>query len=88
MTQSIDQLHLLVLNVGLAIHNADWNWQNIWKKRPLGKPKTVDCHKVLHCRDFSDYQSAKRYFDQCGSKTMDGNHDGIPCNKLYREAVR
>jgi hypothetical protein len=27
MTQSIDQLHLLVLNVGLAIHNADWNWQ-------------------------------------------------------------
>ena len=29
MTQSIDQLHLLVLNVGLAIHNADWNWQNI-----------------------------------------------------------
>ena len=26
MTQSIDQLHLLILNVGLAIHNADWNW--------------------------------------------------------------
>ena len=25
MTQSIDQLHLLILNVGLAIHNADWN---------------------------------------------------------------
>ena len=68
--------------------DSDWNWQKIWKKRPLGKPKTVDCHKVLHCRDFSDYQSAKRYFDQCGSKTMDGNHDGIPCNKLYREAVR
>lgn len=29
MTQSIDQLHLLILNVGLAIHNADWNWKNI-----------------------------------------------------------
>ena len=28
MTQSIDQLHLLILNVGLAIHNADWNWKN------------------------------------------------------------
>lgn len=27
MLQSIDQLHLLVLNVGLAIHNADWNWK-------------------------------------------------------------
>lgn len=29
MAQSIDQLHLLILNVGLAIHNADWNWKNV-----------------------------------------------------------
>ena len=29
MTESIDQLHLLILNVGLAIHNADWNWRNV-----------------------------------------------------------
>ena len=29
MTQSIAQLHLLILNVGLAIHNADWNWRNV-----------------------------------------------------------
>ena len=30
MTQSIDQLHLLILNVGLAIHNADWYWRNVY----------------------------------------------------------
>ena len=29
MTQSIDQLHLLIFNVGLAIHNTDWNWRNV-----------------------------------------------------------
>lgn len=29
MAQSIDQLHLLILNVGLAVHNADWNWKNV-----------------------------------------------------------
>lgn len=29
MNFSIDQLHPLVLNAGLAIHNADWNWKNI-----------------------------------------------------------
>ena len=29
MYKSIDELHLLVLNVGLAIHDADWNWKNI-----------------------------------------------------------
>ena len=29
MHSSIDELHLLVLNVGLAIHDADWNWKNV-----------------------------------------------------------
>lgn len=29
MNITIDQLHPLVLNVGLAIHNGDWNWKNI-----------------------------------------------------------
>lgn len=29
MIQSIDQLHLLILNVGLAVHNADWNWKKV-----------------------------------------------------------
>lgn len=29
MSISIDQLHPLVLNVGLAVHNADWNWKNV-----------------------------------------------------------
>ncbi len=29
MTTSVDSLHPLVLNVGLAIHNGDWNWQNV-----------------------------------------------------------
>lgn len=27
--QSIDELHLLTLNVGLAVHDADWNWKNV-----------------------------------------------------------
>ncbi len=29
MTTSIDQLHLLTLNVGLAVHEGDWNWKNV-----------------------------------------------------------
>ena len=29
MSLTIDQLHPLLLNVGLAIHNADWNWKNV-----------------------------------------------------------
>ena len=29
MSLSIDQLRPLVLNVGRAVHNADWNWQHV-----------------------------------------------------------
>ena len=29
MSKSIDELQLLLLNVGLAIHNADWNWKDV-----------------------------------------------------------
>nr|WP_237052328.1 excalibur calcium-binding domain-containing protein [Mannheimia granulomatis] len=29
---------------------------------------------------------AQHYFYQCGWKELDGNNDGIPCNKLYRQA--
>lgn len=29
MSYSVDNLHLLTLNVGLAHHQADWNWKNV-----------------------------------------------------------
>lgn len=29
MNLQVEQMHPLVLNVGLAVHNADWNWRNV-----------------------------------------------------------
>lgn len=29
MNPQVEQMHPLVLNVGLAVHNADWNWKNV-----------------------------------------------------------
>lgn len=29
MNLRVEQMHPLVLNVGLAVHNADWNWKNV-----------------------------------------------------------
>lgn len=29
MNYSVEQLHLLTLNVGFAQHNGDWNWKNV-----------------------------------------------------------
>ena len=29
MNLQVEQMHPLVLNIGLAVHNADWNWKNV-----------------------------------------------------------
>ena len=29
MNLQVEQMHPLVLNVGLSVHNADWNWKNV-----------------------------------------------------------
>ncbi len=49
---------------------------------------SYDCSQKLSCAYFKTFEEANRYFRQCGSKTMDGNGDGIPCNSLYRKMKR
>lgn len=46
------------------------------------------CQKKLTCSSFSHYNDAYRYFKQCNATYMDGNGDGIPCNRLYRKMKR
>lgn len=46
----------------------------------------INCQTKLSCKKIGDYKLAQRYFNQCGWKELDGNNDGIPCNKLYRQA--
>lgn len=49
---------------------------------------TVNCNIKRSCAQFNHYSEALRYFRQCGWQEMDGNGDGIPCNKLYRKAQK
>lgn len=81
------------------INPADWrankrsdfsqNLQIFPQNRPLA---AVDCSLKLSCgqmeRQGFSYAQAASYFQQCGWKELDGNHDGIPCNRLYRKAQR
>lgn len=73
-------------------HPAEWraykrshsskNLQNSAQNQPLA---TVNCNIKLSCAQIGHFKSAQRYFQQCGWKELDGNNDGIPCNKLYRK---
>lgn len=55
------------------------------KNEPIA-PLDRLCHVKKSCNQIADYATAQRYFRQCGWKGLDGNNDGIPCNKLYRKA--
>ncbi|WP_373817961.1 thermonuclease family protein [Glaesserella sp.] len=73
------------------INPAEWraktsssNLQKTTPNRPL--VSSLNCQTQLTCRQIKDYDSAVKYFRQCGWKELDGNKDGIPCNKLYRKA--
>lgn len=44
----------------------------------------VTCGAKRTCREMADCAEARAYLEQCGLSTLDGNHDGIPCNSLCR----
>jgi len=47
-------------------------------------------HARTTCSQFKNYQEAKKYLDakNPGYKSLDRNHDGIPCEKLYKTAFK
>jgi micrococcal nuclease len=45
-------------------------------------PLNSGCGNKRHCSEMSSCEEAKYYFVQCGIKTLDGDGDGVPCEKL------
>jgi endonuclease YncB( thermonuclease family) len=43
------------------------------------------CGKKRRCSQMSSCEEAKYYLNVCGIKTLDRNHDGVPCDKLCGE---
>jgi endonuclease YncB( thermonuclease family) len=42
----------------------------------------MECGKKHLCSQMNSCEEANFYFTRCGVKTLDGNHDGMPCEKL------
>ena len=45
-------------------------------------PATSACGNKKHCPEMSSCEEARYYFAKCGVKTVDGDDDGLPCEKL------
>ncbi len=42
------------------------------------------CAGKRTCREMTSCEEAKFYLNTCGVRSLDGNHDGVPCVKLCR----
>lgn len=42
------------------------------------------CAGKRYCREMTSCEEAKFYLTQCGIRSLDGNHDGVPCETLCR----
>ncbi len=42
------------------------------------------CGNKKHCSEMSSCEEAKHYLKQCDVKTLDGDGDGVPCEKLCK----
>lgn len=53
---------------------------------PHQKPSAVvgRCGTKTTCKEMNSCEEAKFFLNQCGVKSLDGNGDGTPCNKLCR----
>ena len=69
---------------------APWLWRR-WgpssgqdKVQPMPPEISVECGAKTYCRQMRSCEEAIAYLRQCGLKTIDGDGDGIPCEKLCR----
>lgn len=64
---------------------------NITKQLPLKSPsKQADkeksrftCDGRTHCSQMTSCEEAKFFLQNCPNTKMDGNHDGVPCERQW-----
>ncbi len=51
---------------------------------PTASGSGFTCAGKRYCREMTSCEEAKFYLTQCGVGSLDGNKDGVPCEKLCR----
>lgn len=64
-----------------------WIWRK-GKRAPetgrSGRPPTPACGTKTHCSEMVSCEEAIAYLHACALRTIDGDGDGVPCEKLCR----
>ncbi|MDE2118779.1 MAG: thermonuclease family protein [Betaproteobacteria bacterium] len=69
-----------------------WQWRKLHAADapPQRAPEAQGyaCGSKKHCSEMSSCEEARYYFTNCGIKALDGDGDGVPCEKLCAPAAR
>jgi Excalibur calcium-binding domain len=98
--QEIDSLRGLGAGlVAVVVSMSSFAWSGkvidiqdgVAASRPAGKVPTsagngisLKCSAKRTCGEMSSCEEAKFYFEHCGLSRLDGDHDGVPCEKICR----
>ena len=70
--------------------NAARNHQPVTPKTPAGQvpsapssPRGFQCDGRKYCSQMSSCEEAKYFLAHCPAVQMDGNHDGVPCERQW-----
>jgi endonuclease YncB( thermonuclease family) len=69
---------------------APWQWRRRERApssddaRPTRTPDPIVCGSKTRCKQMNDCEEARAYLLECGSSRLDGDGDGVPCEKLCR----
>lgn len=60
--------------------------QTLAKAKELAKPKvTYKCDGRQHCSQMNSFDEAKYFIRYCPNTKMDGDNDGIPCERQFNK---
>ena len=72
-------------NAVIEISNSS-AMQTLAKAKELAKPKVVyKCDGRQHCSQMNSYEEAKYFIQHCPNTKMDGDNDGIPCERQFNK---
>jgi endonuclease YncB( thermonuclease family) len=62
-----------------------WDWRR-GARQPLPTADTdsSECGQKRYCRQMTSCEEARFYLNSCGLSSLDGDGDGVPCEKLCR----
>lgn len=69
-------------NGGFISHNST-SFEKINSDSDINNLQRYQCDGRQHCSQMNSYEEAKYFIENCPNTKMDGDNDGIPCEKQF-----